>query len=81
MEEKELSYEELIEKYNELGNKYKELLDNFIDLKNNQKKRTKLINKLASENKELNLLLQAKLGRYLNKIKKENKSERKTENI
>lgn len=70
MQETNMSYEELNKKYEELGEKYKKLLDDFIDLKNNQMKRKKLIHKLVQENEELNLLLQVKLGRYLNKIKK-----------
>lgn len=71
MQETNMSYEELNKQYEELGEKYKKLLDDFTDLKNNQKKRNKLIYKLMNENKELNLLLQVKLGRYLEKIKKQ----------
>ena len=61
---------ETAKKYEELGEQYKKLLDDYLDLKNNQIKRNKLIRKLVRENEELNLLLQVKLGRYLNKIKK-----------
>ena len=70
MQETNISYEELNKKYEELGEQYKKLLDDYLDLKNNQTKRKKLIRKLVRENEELNLLLQVKLGRYLNKIKK-----------
>ena len=70
MQETNISYDELNKKYEELGEQYKKLLDDYLDLKNNQIKRNKLIRKLVRENEELNLLLQVKLGRYLNKIKK-----------
>ena len=71
MQETNMSYEELNKKYEELGEQYKKLLDDYLDLKNSQRKRNKLIRKLVRENEELNLLLQVKLGRYLNKIKRE----------
>lgn len=69
MQETNITYEELNKKYEELGEQYKKLLDDFTDLKNNQKKRNKLIYKLINENKELNLLLQVKIDKYSEKLK------------